>query len=261
MITEIFILKALIMGIMIALPAGPLGSIIIWQKMSYFCESLAHISLLAIAVSMLLNINMSLAIIIFVLATTLLFSRNSYGKLSADNILGVVAHGSIAIGIVIISTLNQRVRLESYLFGDILAITNHDLYFVSCLSVITIAVIAYFWDKIILYNINAEIAIISFKKIKIVRLILTCLISLLIAMSIKIVGVILIGTILIIPATAANFFQLNPNKMVILSSILGIIAVLIGIPSSIILDLPTGPMIGVITVIIVIITKIISIMK
>ena len=119
-----FVLYALVAGISLALVAGPLGSFIVWRRMSYFGDTLAHSALLGIALGLLTDSNPQLSIIlsclVFAFLLTLLDRRPS---ISTDTLLGVLAHSSLALGIVVLAlTDSVRVDLEAYLFGALLTI-------------------------------------------------------------------------------------------------------------------------------------------
>jgi len=105
-----FILNALLAGLMVAAIAGPLGCFVVWRRMSYFGDTLAHSALFGIALGLLLEINLELAVIMActVLAVVLVLMDNRRG-LSTDTILGILAHSSLALGLVIISFTDNQV--------------------------------------------------------------------------------------------------------------------------------------------------------
>ena len=124
--TTDFVLYALAAGISLSLVAGPLGSFIVWRRMSYFGDTLAHSALLGIALGLITDSNPQLSIIIscllFAFILTLLDRRPS---LSTDALLGILAHSSLALGIVVLALADSvRVDLEAYLFGALLTIGN-----------------------------------------------------------------------------------------------------------------------------------------
>src|SRR5690606_20533687 len=124
-----FFTRALLAGIGLALVAGPLGCFIVWRRMAYFGDTMAHSALLGIAMSLLLQIDMTagvcLVAALVALARRLLQRRN---QLSADALLGILSHSTLAIGLVLVAFMTWvRVDLMAFLFGDILAVSKADI--------------------------------------------------------------------------------------------------------------------------------------
>ena len=119
-----FVIRALIAGMGVALIAGPLGCFVVWRRMSYFGDSLAHSALLGIALGLLygINVNLGTVIVCSVFALLLVWLQQRR-VLATDTLLGILAHAALSIGMVAISFLdNPRFDLHSYLFGDILTV-------------------------------------------------------------------------------------------------------------------------------------------
>lgn len=250
--TTDFVLYALVAGISLALVAGPLGSFIVWRRMSYFGDTLAHSALLGIALGLITGSNSQLSIIIscliFALILTLLDRRPS---LSTDALLGILAHSSLALGIVVLALADSvRVDLEAYLFGALLTIGNADLVWI--LVVVSLVGIAlyWFWNDLVSLTVHSEIAEIEGANVNRLNLILVMLIALTIAVSMKIVGVLLITSLLIIPPAAARSMASTPEQMAIKASVVGIVSVLLGLISAFYFDLPVGPSIVVVATLI-----------
>lgn len=127
-----FILYALVAGLALAVVAGPLGSFVVWRKMAYFGDTLSHASLLGVALGFVLKINLTFAIIICcILVAILLVSLQRKQPLASDTLLGILAHSTLSLGLVVLSFMpDVKVNLMDYLFGDILTITASDLYWI-----------------------------------------------------------------------------------------------------------------------------------
>lgn len=242
-ITTDFVLYALVAGISLALVAGPLGSFIVWRRMSYFGDTLAHSALLGIALGLLTDSNPQLSIIVsclvFAFLLTLLDRRPS---ISTDTLLGILAHSSLALGVVVLALADSvRVDLEAYLFGALLTIGNADLVWVLVVVALVAIVLSVFWNDLVSITVHAEIAEIEGKNVNRLNLILVLLIALTIAVSMKIVGVLLITSLLIIPPAAARSMATTPEQMAVKASIIGCISVVLGLASAFYFDVPVGP--------------------
>jgi len=248
LITADFFLAALVAGLCLAIIAGPLGSFIVWRRMSYFGDTLAHSALLGVAIGLLTDSDPQLSIILscLVLGVLLAFlDRNS--SLSTDTLLGILAHSSLAVGVVFISLANSlRVNLEAYLFGSMLTISSTDLVWVFLITAIVILALAKNWNSFLSATVHAEIAEVEGINVKQSNLILVVLVALTIAVAMKIVGVLLITSLLIIPPAAARRLAKTPEKMALIASLIGSLSIILGLFGAFFIDSPAGPTIVVI---------------
>ncbi len=238
-----FIIRALAAGIGVAIAAGPLGSIVVWRRMAYFGDALSHSALLGIAMGFLLGINLTVGIVIlsvlFSITLTYLQRQRNY---STDTLLGILAHSGLAIGLVVLSFIkNTQVDLMSYLFGDILAVSDNDIIITALCAAITLSLVAFRWRNLLLMSIHPDLARVEGVNVTLLRLYFMLLMAFFVAFSIKIVGILLVTSLLIIPAATARLFSRTPEQMVILSAIIGVISVIAGISASLLWDTPSGP--------------------
>ena len=121
-----FFIRALIAGIGVAIVTGPLGCFVIWRRLSYFGDTLAHLALLGVTLAYSMefsNIAFSVFIISSLIALTLI-QLQKRTNLPGDALLGLLAHSSLAVGLVVIGFLSFiRFDIMGLLFGDILAVT------------------------------------------------------------------------------------------------------------------------------------------
>ena len=124
-----FIVRAIIAGIGIALVTGPLGCFVVWRRLSFFGDTLAHSALLGVLISITLDINVSLTIFVVAsLVAILLLRPERTTNLAGDSLLGLISHSSLAIGLVILGFLSFiRFDVMGVLFGDILSVNSNDL--------------------------------------------------------------------------------------------------------------------------------------
>ncbi len=238
-----FLLLALAGGIGIAAIAGPLGAFVVWRRMAYFGDTLAHSALLGVALGFLFDINLNLAVVACcVLLALLLVSLQRQHLVATDTLLGIMAHSSLSLGLVAIALLdNVRIDLMEYLFGDLLAIAPDDLYWIYGGGVLVLLLVWRLWDQLLAITINEELAQVEGVNTLRVRLALMLLIATVIAVAMKLVGILLITSLLIIPAAAARRLARTPEQMAVLASLLGMLAVAGGITASWFWDTPAGP--------------------
>ena len=238
-----FFWRALIGGLGVALVAGPLGCFVVWRRMAYFGDTLAHSALLGIALSFLISVPLNVGVIItcVVLAVALvLFSRSR--ALATDTLLGILAHSALAIGLVTLSFMpDVRVDLTGLLFGDLLAMSRDDLLWIYGGAVVILVLLAALWRGLLMSTIHEELARVEGIPVERVRLVLMLMFSLVIAVAMKIVGVLLITALLIIPAATARRLAHSPEHMTFLAMAFGFVSVGGGLTLSWHLDTPAGP--------------------
>jgi zinc transport system permease protein len=238
-----FIVRALVAGLCVAVVSGPLGCFVVWRRMAYFGDTLAHAALLGIAFGLMADINLHLAVTLacLMLAVTLVLMERSR-HLATDTILGILAHSSLAFGLVILSfAKGPQVDLMSYLFGDLLTVSRDDLYWVMAGTALVLGAMVYYWKPLLTITLHAELAQVEGLPVERLRLVLMLLIAVVVAVAMKIVGILLITSLLIIPPACARPFARNPESMAMMASVAGCVAVVLGMLASFYLDTPTGP--------------------
>jgi zinc transport system permease protein len=238
-----FLLYALLAGLALAVVAGPLGSFVVWRRMAYFGDTLSHAALLGVAMGFLLDINPTLAVTVgcVVLAILLVLLQRRQG-LAADTLLGIMAHSTLSLGLVALSFMKDvRIDLMSYLFGDLLAVSQSDLWWILIGSVVVLVALALLWRPLLAITVHEELARVEGLPVTTIRMALMLLIAIVIAVAMKIVGVLLITSLLIIPAAAAQRHARSPEQMALGASLLGIVAVCMGLSLSWYQDTPAGP--------------------
>jgi zinc transport system permease protein len=238
-----FILNAIIAGIGIALISGLLGCFVIWRKMSYFGDSLGHSAVLGIGLGIIIGINYNISIIaVIILFSILLTYIQSKGIFSNDAILGILAHGALSIGIILISLSDAAYfDLHSFLFGNILIVSRWGILSIFLVVAIVYVIIITNWKALILSTISRDLARSNGINTTKMDLLLTISMALTIAVSIQIIGVLLITSMLIIPAATSRQIVSGPKNMAIISILIALLSVLVGILCSYNWDIPTGP--------------------
>jgi len=238
-----FFVRALLAGIGVAAVAGPLGCVLVWRRMANFGNALSHAALLGIALGLLLAVNLTLSVIlvgIAVAALMILLERQR--RLAADTVVGILAHGSLALGFVALAFLDGvRIDLASFLFGDILAVSRTDLVWIYSGGAVGLGMLALIWRPLLLLIVHRELAAVEGVRVQLVHAVYTLLIALVIGVAMKIVGVLLIISMLIIPAATARRFASTPEAMALGAVLVGVLAVLGGLGGSLAWDIPAGP--------------------
>jgi zinc transport system permease protein len=239
---EPFILRAIIAGIGVAIIAGAIGCFVVWRRMAYFGDSLAHSALLGVALGLVMGISTNIGtIIICSFFAILLIWLQQKKILATDTLLGILAHSALSVGMVTLSLIEKSIDLHSYLFGDILSVTPSEIYFILFGGIFVLIFIYFNWSSFVLMTIDEKLARAEGVNVILNQLLIMLLMTIVVAVSFKIVGLLLITSLLIIPAASARQLARSPELMAIISSVLAVLSVVLGIYSSMQLDTPSGP--------------------
>ena len=243
MMLDDFFIRALLAGIGIALVTGPLGCFIIWRRLSFFGDTLAHAALLGVTMAVFFEINIAFSVfLISSVVALILIKLQKSTKLPGDALLGLLAHSSLAVGLVVIGFLTSiRFDVMGLLFGDILAVNQNDLLLIWIGGALILLILKFIWKPLFASTVNHELAEAEGMEPNKFNAIFTVLMAAVIAISIKIVGLLLITGMLIMPAAMGRNLSNNPQQMVKLSVIGGLLSVIIGLFSSLQLNTPSGP--------------------
>ena len=235
-----FFIRALVAGLGVALVTGPLGCFIIWRRLSFFGDTLAHSALLGVTLAFSFDINIAFSVFIISSAIALILLKlQKTTNLPGDALLGLLAHSSLAVGLVVIGFLSFiRFDIMGLLFGDILAVTENDLIIIWVGGAIILFVLKLIWKPLFASTVNYELAEAEGMKPERVNAIFTILMAAIIAISIKMVGLLLITGMLIIPAAMARNISNNPKQMVLFSIIGGLLSVVMGLFGSLEINTP-----------------------
>lgn len=238
-----FMLRAGLAGLGLAAIAGPLGAVVVWRRLAFFGDALAHSALLGLAFAFLLDVEPILAIAAFGAAFALaLSSLLGRAKLPSDTLLSIAAFTTLSLGLIALSFVETlRVDLVSYLFGDILAVTRRDVAMVWAGALAALAALAFLWRPLLAASVDEDLARVEGVDVDAVRFAFVLLLALVVALAMKIVGVLLVTALLVIPAAAARRFASSPESMAAMAAGLGALAVLLGLYASLAFDTPSGP--------------------
>jgi zinc transport system permease protein len=238
-----FFIRALLAGIGLALTTGPLGCLVVWRRMAYFGDTMAHSALLGVALSLFFEVNLLVSVFAVAVGVSLLllFLQRRQG-LSADSLLGILSHATLAIGLVLVAFMSWvRIDLIAFLFGDILAVTIPDILLIWLGGAFVLISLTFLWRPLIASTVSHDLAEAEGLQPERARLLFMLLMALVIAIAMKIVGIMLITALLIIPAATARRFSASPETMALIASVVGALSVTGGLFGSLYGDSPSGP--------------------
>ncbi len=240
-----FIQHAFIAGILIAAIASILGVFLVLRRFSLIGDGLAHITFGSVAVVMLIGISptyITLAALPLVMISSLAILRLTRSRIiQGDAAIGIVSSIGIATGIILVSlSQGYNIDLFSYLFGNILTVTQTELILSFIVFLIVIAMVIIFYDDLLAVTFDEELARTMGVKTQRINTILFLLTAIAAVLAMKVAGIMLVSAMLILPPLTA--LQLSFSfRMTILSSVLfSVLSVICGLLLAFLLNLPAG---------------------
>lgn len=258
-----FILRAFIAGIIITLCAALIGSSLVLRRQSMIGDGLSHVAFGSVAIATVLGfapLEFSIPIVIIAAIIILNLSQNS--KINGDAAIAVLSASALAIGTFLIS-INQGVNIDvnSYLFGSILAINEHDLILCLILGIIIIFVFLIFRRQIFAITFDESFARAIGVKVDLYNAILAILCSLVIVIGMRMLGALLISSLIIFPCLSALYLSKNFRQNTIIATTISVFCFIVGLTFSYILNTPTGATIVIANLIALILCRIYHIIQ
>ena len=251
-------MSALIAPLVLAIIAGPVGCLIVWRRMAYFGDAIAHSALLGVAVGLFIGFapNIGVALICAVFAILLVYLQHRR-KLSIDTLLGILAHGALAIGLLLVfwsaletghgshhepnHTIDPHTLLEIYLLGSLENISMNQNIILIIGALMIAVILKLIWEPLILMTLNMDLARAEGVPTLRLQYIMMGIMTALVVMGLQITGVLFITSLLIMPAAAARQISTTPEKMILWAVIFAFSGVLSGYIASHEIHLPPGP--------------------
>lgn len=245
-----FIQRALLASVMVGILCPFVGNFVVLRRMSFFSDAISHSAFAGIAVGALFGIDLSLSsVIVAILIALIIAFLSERTTLSHDTVIGIAFSGAIASGMLVIGMLKgYRADLFTFLFGDILAITNNDLLLILIVSVLTVTALLAFLKPFLQITFNRDLARVEGINVRFFEYMLFLIIAIVITISLKIIGIVLVTSLLIVPAASAKNLASSMSRLFMLSSVFGIISGVAGLAASIYLNTSSGPTIVLVSI-------------
>ncbi len=240
-----FLQNALLGGILASIACGVVGSYVVVKRISYLAAGIAHAILGGMGIAYFFgNSPMSGALVAAVVFAIILGWVSLRWKQQEDTIIGALWSMGMAVGILFLSKApGYHMDLMSYLFGNILMISRDDLFLIGGLDLVILITVGLFYKQLLAVAFDEEFAKLRGISVEWFYMLFLILIGFTVVIMIRIVGLILVIALLTIPPAIANHYIRSLNHMMILAVILGIFFTCSGLALSYEPDLPSGPMI------------------
>lgn len=238
-----FMVRALIVSILVGVMCPILGAYVITRGRAFMGDALAHSVLPGMVVAFLLGISPFFAAVPAGIVIALLMGTVSRRTgISEDTSIGIVFAGMFALGLVMLSkATNVNVNIEDLLLGQVLGVSQTDVYVSLALTVLVLAGLYAFHRDLVYTTFDSVGAAVVGIKTSIIEYILLGLLALVIVIGIQAAGIVLVMAMLITPAATAYLLARRFVGMMIIGALVGATSAVIGLYLSFHADLPSGP--------------------
>jgi zinc transport system permease protein len=237
-----FLWHAIVGAGLLGAACGPAGAFVLWRRMAYLGESVAHMGILGAAIGLLMGVAPIAGVGVLCLFAALIMARADDGRIPGGTFVGIVGHAGLALGFILLATMETvRADLLGYLFGDVLALSGSDIAMIAAASLAALAAMALIWRPLLADTVNHDIAVAEGLSRRYANAVFVVVVALLVAFGLRVVGALLIIALLIIPAAAARLLSRTPETMALTAAAIGIAAAPLGIAGSWWSDAPAGP--------------------
>lgn len=237
-----FLIRAVLGAALLGAAAGPLGCFVLWRRMAYLGESIAHMGLLGAGLGLLIGIAPLAGVAAVAIVAGLIMARANDRYIPSGTFIGLVGHVGLALGFILLSTMETvRADLLGYLFGDVLAMSPTNIAIVAIGGAMILAVLVWLWRPLLAVTVSRDIAMAENSRTAFLDVVFLILVAGLVALALKIVGALLIVALLLIPPAAARPLAKTPEAMALLAAVIGAASAPLGIAGAYVTDAPAGP--------------------
>ena len=235
-----YLVLALLAGLGVAVAAAPFGCFLMWRRMAFAADSLAHASLLGVALALWADAAPFWGVAP-ALAGFAAFIFVMRGRLSLDALSHVGAHTGLAFGVLLLAASGRPAEWERYLFGDILALTRGEALFTAAFCGALAAGLWLLRRPLLSAALAPEVARMDHPRLPLAEFAFFMMTALFVAAAVRSVGLLLINGMMIMAAAAARPLSASPAGMVARAAAVGAAGVLLGLGASLKWDLPAAP--------------------
>ncbi|HDQ03310.1 MAG TPA: metal ABC transporter permease [Deltaproteobacteria bacterium] len=240
-----FVQRALLTGVLIAVVCSVVGVFLVLRRLSLIGDGLAHVTFGSVAVVLLIGmapVYVTLAALPLVMLSSLIILQLIRSKrIHGDAAIGIVSSVGIALGVILVSLSGgYNADLLSYLFGNILMVTQTEMFLSLIIFLIVAAFVVIYYPELFAVTFDEEMAKTMGIKTKLINVVLLLLTAATVVLAMKVAGIMLVSAMLILPPITALQLSLDFRMTILASISLAVLAVFSGIITSFVLNLPTG---------------------
>ena len=247
-VNNAFILRAIAVGVLIALSAALLGVVLVLKRFSFIGDGLSHVAFGAMAIASVVGLsnNLLLVLPITIISAILLLRTGQNTRIKGDAAVAMISVGALAVGYLVMSAFSASSNFAGdvcgTLFGSvaILTLSELDVYLCLALSALVIAFFVLFKNKIFAVTFDESFAKTAGVKTSGFNLTIAVITAVIIVLAMNLVGSLLTSALVIFPALSSMRVFKTFRAVVLSSAVIAVSCALVGILLSILLSTPVG---------------------
>ena len=246
MITEMlsypFLVRAIIVGLLVALCASLLGVSLVLKRFSMIGDGLSHVGFGALAIASVANIApLAVAIPVCIAASFLLLRMSESTRIKGDAAIAMLSAGALAIGVMVVSmTTGMNTDVYNYMFGSILSLSQADATLSIALSAVVLVLFVLFYPRLFAVTFDETFSRATGIPTRAYNAALATLSSVTVVLGMRMMGALLISSLIIFPVLTAMRVGKRYLTVTILSAVVAILGFLIGMYVSYVYEAPSG---------------------
>lgn len=238
-----FISRALLAAVIVGVVCSALGTFVVLRGMAFFGDALAHTILPGVVIAFLIGWPLAVGALVFGVITAVSIGLlTEQGLLKEDTAIGVVFAGLFALGVALLSvTGNYTVDLAHFLFGNLLGVSQQDLWITAVLGATVLLVLFLFYKEFLVLSFDRVLAVTLRLPATFLNYLLLILIAVTIVVSLQVVGIALMLAMFVTPAAAASLLTRRLPAMMAVAAVIGAFSGVVGVYASFYLDVASGP--------------------
>lgn len=255
-----FMVRALAMGLLVAVSAALVGTSLVLRKNSMIGDGLSHVAFGAFAIATVLQVApLEFALPVVTAISVLILRIGQNQRIQNDAMIAILSASALALGTFVISmTKGVNTDINNYLFGSILAISESDLLFGGLMLAAVIIVYGLAYHRIFALTFDETFARSTGVKVQFYDVIFAIICSVIIVLGMRLLGALLISSLIIFPAVSAMQICKNYNKVVAASVVLAVLNFIAGLYLSFYLKTPTGASIVLVSLVTLIVLSLVG---
>lgn len=237
-----FMVRGLLASVMVGTLCAVVGSFVVLRGMAFFGDALAHAILPGVAVAYLLGANLFWGALAMALVTAVGIGYLSrHGQVKEDTAIGVIFAACFALGVALLSTVRSyTVDLTHILFGNVLGVSNQDVWLTAGLSAIVLLAVVLLYKELLVISFDTVLAATLHLPLDLLNYLLLVLIALTVVVSLQTVGVALLVAMLVTPAATAYLLTRRLWHMMIVGAVIGAASSVLGLYLSFYANIASG---------------------
>ncbi|MEG1528148.1 MAG: metal ABC transporter permease [Clostridia bacterium] len=246
-----FLQNAIFASLLASIVCGIVGALVIEKKLIMMSGGIAHTAYGGVGLGYLLGFEPIIGAVIFSVISAVGVGLLKNKKGGSDIVIALLWSLGMALGILFIGLMKgYPPDMNSYLFGDILTVTRLDIYFMLALTIVVCIVVFIFFQSWKSFLFDQEYAKINGLPVTLMEYALLILIALTIVVLIRVAGIILMLALLTAPAATAGLLSNKLGSRMLIASILGICFCLVGLTVSYFVNIASGAIIVILSVVV-----------